>query len=590
MATRSPEVERLLARSLGVSRAFAAVLANRGLGNPEHARAFLDPSLGALHDPWLLPDVAAAVERIAAAVKTGERILVHGDYDADGVTATALLVRVLRDLGANCAYYVPDRLQEAYGLSRATLVEQARNGVRLIITVDCRPTEPGVIQEAQGLGVGLLVTDHHPVLDGLDDPCPRAAPRAGQFADSAQLQLPSTQSASPLSSVPVVNPMRPDSRYPNRDLSGVGVAFKVGAALAEHFGVPSDEYRDEFLDLVAVGTIADVSPLTGENRALVREGLRLLGRTRNSGLRALADVCRIGALVDAQAVAFRIGPRLNAAGRMGHASEAIELLLTDEEEDAQRIAQSLNELNRERQGEQSRILEDARARIAREVDLSTERAIVLASKDWHVGIVGIAAAKLVDEFNRPAILLSVGDDVARGSARSIPAFNVAQALHECREHLRRYGGHRLAAGLSVDVENLNAFREAFCRLAEGSIADADMAPTLQIDCELTVPEMTTELAEEIARLEPFGPGNPEPILCARDLQVYSCRLVGPTGAHLKLAVGDGERAIDAIGFDLSHLADTVHAHGAIHACFTPQINEWNNARSVQLRLVDIQPA
>ena len=589
VGARDPAAEQRLSAVLGVSRPTAAILINRGLADPAKAQEFLHCSLDALHDPRLLPDIADAVRRIVAALRAGERILVHGDYDADGVTAVAVLLPLLSDLGASVGYFVPDRLHGEYGLSASTVAWAASERVRLIITVDCRPIDASVVREAQQRGVDLIVTDHHPVLDG-SWLMPGAPERPGR-----QLSLLGDASEAPERRIPVVNPTRPDSTYPNRALSGVGVAYKLGAALLQELGEPTEAYLRGFLDLVAVGTIADVAPLTGENRVLARLGLELLPRTDRIGLRALADLCGIGAKPDADAVGFRIGPRLNAAGRMQHAREAVELLLTDDPRLAARYAASLDRLNRDRQDEQNRVVAQAQARLGEEVDLDATRAIVLASEGWHVGVLGIAASKLVDMHQRPTILLNVQDGRARGSARSIPGFNIAKALHECRDHLLRYGGHPLAAGLTLQPESVPAFQAAFCALANEAIGDADVAPSLDVDCEVTLPELTLDLADEIGRLQPFGVGNRPPVLAAHRLLVRASRSIGTSGAHLKLAVTDlpagqagEERVVDCIGFDLGHWAAKVRPGQTIDACFTPQIDEWGGSRSVQLRLVDIR--
>ena len=558
IAPRNAAAEAHLTSELQISPVVAGVLVSRGITTPSEARSFLWPTLEDAHDPMLLPQMEEAVARLDRAVQAGETILVHGDYDVDGVTATALLRRTLERLGGDVDWYIPSRLHEEFGVSPQTVRKAVRAGVGLIVTVDCGSACHEAAEEASRLGIDLVVTDHHQIDGALPD-C-----------------------------VAVVNPRRSDSAYPNKELSGVGVAFKLGAALVKRRGLPLDSYRRGFLDLVSVGTIGDVCPLVGENRALVRLGLERLEVTRKPGLRALMQLCSIRGRPSAHAVAFRLGPRLNAPGRISHAAEALELLLLRDEASARRAAHRLDALNRERQREQDRVFADATMRVRQDCDLECERVIVLGSDKWHIGVVGPVASKLVELFNRPVVLLTVQHDIARGSARSIPGFDIAAALGQCRNEVMRAGGHSLAAGVSLSSDKIDALRARLNELAGESLTDGDLEARLHIDRAVTLDEVTMELAEELELLAPFGHDNPEPCLLAERLSLHDCRCVGSDGQHLKLLLGDARCMFEAIGFGLASKAEDITRSGIVDACFVPVIDEWGGARSLQLRLHDVR--
>jgi single-stranded-DNA-specific exonuclease len=539
---------RDLAAELGISELTASVLVRRGYDDPATARAFLDGEQPP-HDPFLLGDMAAAVERIRRAVAAGERICVHGDYDVDGIAATALAVLLLRDLGAEVDWHLPSRFDEGYGVAEATLSRLAEEGCGLVLTVDCGVTAVEEVAAAKERGLDVVVTDHHrpgPVLPE----CPVVATRP--------------------------------SEYPFPELCGTGVVYKLGQAL---FGLDSEVPR-RHLDLVALATIADVVPLLDENRSLAIAGLRALGRTQKPGLRALMKVAGVDpAAVDTGAVGFRLGPRINAAGRLGHPRAALELLLTDELEPAQRLAQELEELNRERQAVEGRILREAIAQVEEWPEPKRRRrAYVVAGEDWHEGVIGIVASRLVDRFHRPVVLIAGSEDGSwKGSGRSIPAFDLHAALGACAGLLGRWGGHRAAAGLSIAPERVEAFAEAFAAQAAGVLAEEDLLPTTVVDA--VVPRgqrLTLELSAELVRLAPFGLGNPDVTLLAPGCELSELATVGE-GRHLRFRVRqEGADAGSAIAFGAGGRLDRYRREGRYDVAFRLEENRWNGTVAPQL--------
>src|SRR6266699_4119347 len=536
-----------LAKELGLSEITASVLVRRGYGDPEVARAFLAGEQR-LHDPFLLGDMAGAVERIRAAIAAGQRICVHGDYDVDGICATVLAVLVLRELGAEVEWHLPSRFDEGYGVSGQTLERLAAEGCGLVLTVDCGITAVDEVRRARELGLDVVVTDHHRPGDELPD-CPIVATRP--------------------------------SDYPFQELCGTGVVYKLGQAL---LGADSDVLR-RHLDLVALATIADVVPLVGENRSLAIEGLRTLARTQKLGLRALMKAAHVDpAAVDAGKVGFRLGPRINAAGRLGHPRAALELLLTEDADDARRLADSLEELNRDRQAVEGRIVREAIAQVESWPEEDRQRrAYVVAGEDWHEGVIGIVASRLVERFNRPVVLIAGGEGDWKGSGRSIASFDLHGALGACSTLLGRWGGHRAAAGLSIKPENIPAFATAFAEHAAGLLVDDDLRPATHIDA--VVPRgtrLTLELCNELARLAPFGLGNPDVTLLAPGCVLGELATVGE-GKHLRFRVRrDGCDAGAAIAFGAGTRLDSYRREGRWNVAFRLQENRWNGTVSPQL--------
>jgi single-stranded-DNA-specific exonuclease len=556
---RGFDFEAHMARSLGIHPAVATVLRGRGIETVEAAREFLNPSLDHLHDPFELPDMSAAVERIVQAIRDSQTVMIHGDYDVDGITATALLVRFLSKLGVDIQYFIPNRFTDRYGLSIDAVRKAAEGGAALVIAVDCGVTGFEPIAEARRLGLDVIVIDHHEPAETLPD------------ANA------------------IVDPKRADSKYPERELVSAGLCFKTASAVCERLDLPQDSLRRAFLDLVALGTIADVAPLVGENRALTHHGLKLLPQTRKVGLKALLQLCGLDGTVGSSDVGFRIAPRMNAVGRMGDATDALELLLTDDDQEALRIALQLENANRERQREQESTYLDALRLIDDEVDLDTDRVLVLASPDWHIGVVGIVASKILEKHGRPAIMLVTEGEEARGSARSIEGFDINRALEACSDKLIRHGGHALAAGVTLRTGNLDEFRARLNDLAAESISPAEIEPRILIDGELVLDEVDEELLESLAMLEPFGRGNPNPMFITRGVEIISARAVGRDDQHLKLFVSQGDRPVDCIGFNIGHTTKWLNRDTILDLCYTPEINEFNGMRGIQLRLEAVRP-
>jgi single-stranded-DNA-specific exonuclease len=541
------EVQAELASVLGVSELTAGVLVRRGYDDPAAARAFLAGELPP-HDPFLLGDMALACERIRAAIADGGRICVHGDYDVDGISATALAVHLLRELGADVDWHLPSRFDEGYGVRTETLARLADEGCGLVLTVDCGITAVEEIAEARSRGLEVIVTDHHRPGETLPD-CPIVATRP--------------------------------SDYPFPELCGTGVVYKLGQAL---FGVDS-VIPKRHLDLVALATIADVVPLLDENRSLAIAGLRMLARTQKPGLQALMKVAGVDpAAADAGAVGFRLGPRINAAGRLGHPRAALHLLLTDDAEEARLLADTLEELNHERQAVEGRILREAVAQVEQWPDADKRRrAYVVAGEDWHEGVIGIVASRLVERFNRPVVLIAGSDGEWKGSGRSIVSFDLHGGLGACSDLLERWGGHRAAAGLSIKPENVPAFAERFAAHAAGLLEEEDLQPSTRVDG--IVPRgtrLTLDLCAELAQLAPFGLGNPEVTLLAPGCELGDLATVGE-GKHLRFRVRrDGSDAGSAIAFGIGSRLDVYRQSIRWDVAFRLAENRWNGTVAPQL--------
>jgi single-stranded-DNA-specific exonuclease len=536
------EVEAL-AEALSISETTASVLVRRGYGDPEKARAFLAAELCS-HDPFQLGDMAEACAAIRAAIQDGRRICVHGDYDVDGICATALAVLVLRHAGADVVWHLPSRFEEGYGLAGQTLERLADEGCGLVLTVDCGITAVAEIAQAKTRGLHVVVTDHHRPGDELPE-CPLVVTRP--------------------------------SAYPFPELCGTGVVYKLGQALV------GDEALREHLDLVGLATIADVVPLVDENRGLAAGGLLRLVRTTKPGLAALMRSASVDpATVDSGAVGFRLAPRINAAGRLGHPGVALDLLLTDDPDEANELAARLDSLNRDRQAVEDRILRDA----VRQVESWPEavrrrRAYVVWGEDWHLGVIGIVASRLVDRFHRPVVLVAGAEEEWKGSGRSLPAFDLHAALGACAAHLERFGGHRAAAGLSIRPENLDAFADAFAAHAADVLTDDDLRPVVHVDAVVRGDELTLDLCEELERLAPFGLGNPGVTLLAPAAELSELGAVGE-GKHLRLAVTANGVRSGAIAFGQGALLDRFRIPGRRDVAFRLCANRWNGSVSPQL--------
>jgi single-stranded-DNA-specific exonuclease len=539
-----------LAERIAISETTARVLVRRGYADPADAERFLaggDPG----HDPFALGNMEAACARIRAAIESKERICVHGDYDADGICATALAVLVLRQLGADVAWHLPSRFEEGYGVSGSTLTRLADEGCRLVLTVDCGITAVDEVARAKELGLDVIVTDHHRPAETIPD-CPIVATRP--------------------------------SDYPFPELCGTGVVWKLAQALTG-----DDETLRRHLDLVAIATISDVVPLVDENRFLALQGLKALSRTQKPGLRALMRTAGVDpAAVDEGAVGFRLAPRINAAGRLSHPEAALELLLTEDEQVASKLAGRLEELNRERQAVEDRILREATAKVEEWPEAKRRhRGYVIADESWHEGVIGIVASRLVERFHRPVVLIAGTDKEWKGSGRSVSAFDLHGALQACSEQLARFGGHRAAAGLSIDPANLDAFADAFAARADEALSDEDLGPSTTVDAVVSGEELTLDLCAELGRLAPFGLGNPGVTLLLPSSELVDVATTAD-GRHLRFRVRHRERpAGSAIAFGLGRHADRARREVHYDVLFRLEENRWNGTVAPQLVVRDI---
>jgi len=557
-STPDPLVVSRLTEALNLRSEVCALLAVRGHGDPESAKAFLRPMLDRLHDPALLADGPEAADRIVRAVREGTTILVHGDYDVDGVCATALLTRYLRSVGARVVPFVPHRLRDGYDFGEAGLRAARDAGARLVVTVDSGTVAHEAVGAAREMGLEVIVVDHHAL---------------GTKAAPADL---------------LVNPQRPDCRYPEKGLCGTGLAFKVSELVGRRLDAPRDDLL-AMLDLVALATVADLVPLRGENRILVGRGLRRFADSRVPGLRALLRTSGVeAASVTAGRLGFVVAPRLNAAGRIGEASDALRLLMTDDDREAALLAGRLEEINRARQEEDRRTLDEALDLLAKDFDPGHDFGVVLASEGWHPGVIGIVASRVVERIHRPVVMVALDGASGRGSARSIPGFHLYDALHATRGHLRRFGGHRQAAGMDLDRERLEAFRTDFNREARARLGEDDLRPVHRPDLELPLEAIDLDLIHWLGYLGPHGIANPRPIFLVRGVALEQVRTV--KDRHLKLSLRSGSARVDAIGFGLApaHPPDTL-GRGPFDALIKLERNEWRGVARPQAHLVGLTP-
>lgn len=551
---------RSIQQALSLHEAVARVLVNRGIDTEEAARHFLDPDLSDLHDPYLFRDMRAAVARIARAIRGQEPIVVYGDYDVDGITGTAALVKFLRRLGGLVQAYIPDR-HEGYGLNCEAVRSLADQGCKLVVTVDCGISSLEEIALGYSLGMDFIVTDHH----------------------EPPLELPSVEA--------ILNPKVKGSGYPFPGLAGVGVAFKLIEALVRGASRRTDisGYLNDYLDLVALGTIADMVPLVDENRVIVRTGLPRIGTEQNTGLVALSRVAGIDARrLSVRDAVFSLAPRINAAGRMGSPILALDLLLSTDRYDANTRAQEIDALNNQRRSVQQEIFEDILLSLPSPDDC--EDGIVVAVGDsWHPGVVGLVASKITEMYYRPTVVLSLEGEYARGSARSIPGFDIFGALRQCSDLLCEYGGHQQAAGLTVRDCNIAEFTKRLKWIARESICPEMLSRQVYIDCVLELTDLSTDLAREIERLAPFGESNPAPLFLVRGLPVLEYRTVGAGARHLKLILGTSDYSVEAIAFGSGHLTERIRSErvDSVDVVGEISVNEWNGQARLQMIVYDL---
>ncbi len=552
-----PALVDTLVDTLHLPATLAKLLVQRGFAAPEDAKRFLRPRLESLADPFVLRDMSRAVEIVSRAVRDGRTILVHGDYDVDGQCATTLLTRILRLAGAAVVPFVPHRVRDGYDLGPAGIAEATARGASVIITCDCGTTASETIRAARAQGIQVVVSDHH-----LSE---QVAP-----ADA------------------VVNPQHPECASPLKQLCGAGVAFKLAQALAAELGLP-ESAPFHLLDLVALATVADVVPLVGENRTLVRFGLKALAASRWPGVRALVEVAGLsGRPLRAGHVGYILAPRLNAVGRIGNAMDGVRLLLSDDPVEAHRLARRLEETNARRQAMDELMLGEALEEIEQSVDLDREYGLVLARDGWHPGVIGLVASRVVERYHRPTVLVGLDGEEGRGSGRSIPGFDLHAALVECAPHLDRYGGHRMAAGLSVRRNRLDAFRAAFDAVAHDRLTAEDLIPTQRVDVVVPVEHLDDDLERLLRHLEPCGPGNPAPVLGVSGAGVRSPTVVGAN--HLKFALQDATGSIPAIAFNWADRVTDQWWRAPLDVAVKLERNEWRGESTLQARVVDIRPA
>jgi single-stranded-DNA-specific exonuclease len=550
-----------LAAALGIAPVVARLLCQRGLGDPDHATRFLKPSLEHLHDPMALADMGIAVERVLGAIARRERIAIHGDYDVDGITSTVILRRALELLGGDVVHFIPERLKDGYGLQPAAVDRLHADGVALIVSVDCGIRGADAARRARELGVDLIVTDHH-------EPDATLPP-----------------------ALAVINPKRHDCTYPDKNLAGVGVALKLVQELCRRSG--RESWLPGFIKVAAIGTLADVVPLVGENRVIAKLGLELLTRGPHKvGLRSLLDVAGLaGKTIDSYHIAFMLAPRVNAAGRMSTPDIATRLLLASDEtmgEEARALALQLEAENIRRREEEAEIVAAARKIVQTDPDVGARSVLVVAGEGWHRGVIGIVASKLVDAFHRPAIVLSIEDGVAHGSCRSISCFDMLGALERCSHLFLRFGGHRQAAGLTMEAGRVRELRSAVNEVADETIGPDDLMPRIWIDGDLIFRGITGTVAAGVASLAPFGAGNPRPVFAARGVEIID----GPrklNERHLKMTLRQGGRIFRAIAWRAAERHDHLTAHkAAVDVAFSLEQNQFNGETYLELNLSDVK--
>lgn len=552
-----------LAADLGRSQVMTTLLYQRELRDAATITTFLTADYArGQHDPFLMKGMAAATERIAAAIRAGEPMAVYGDFDTDGVTAVTLMQQALTAMGGVIRPYIPHRTREGYGMNQVAVEQLAAEGVRLLITVDCGVSNVVEVAHARTLGLDVIVTDHHHP--------PAVLPEA----------------------LAVVNPKQDGCDYPYKQLVGVGIAFKLVQALVRQGFRLGDLRGRDLLDVVALGTVTDMGPLNGENRVLVKAGLRAINETQRPGLLALIEAAGlVQGHVDASAIGYMLGPRINAAGRLDDAVRAYELLLATDLATASQLAKELNEANRQRQ-ELTRQVQAA-ARAQAETDgKNKQRIVIIDGADYPAGVVGLVAGKLVEEWARPVLLIERGEHESRGSARSVPGFSIIEALTACKDLFVRFGGHSMAAGFTIANECLPELERRLQALAESGLDDALLVPTLMIDAEVALREMNWDLFEELAQLEPFGQANPQPVLMSRRVQVKGAWTRGNEGQHLRLLLEqEGVKTpLEAFAFRLGHLAEPLRKHPWIDVAYTLSERRWNGERSLQLTVKDFRRA
>ncbi len=542
-----------IAKEHNISELLAVILVNRGITQKKDIDIFLNPTRKDFHDPYSMPDMEKAVNRILKAIDEKEKVIIYGDYDVDGITSITVLKKFLKERGLDVGYYIPNRLDEGYGLNKDAIEKIAAEGYKLIITVDCGISGIEEIKFAYEKGMEVIVTDHHEPLEELPD------------------------------ALAVVDCKRKDNKYPFKNLAGCGVVFKLAQAISQRLNLDEKEYL-KYLDIVCVGTISDIVPLVDENRVIAKLGLKLVEQTRNPGLKALL-VASGYKEVNSNTVSFGVAPRINACGRMGKEEEALKLFLTDNIAEAGRITDNLNKYNRERQEIEKRIYQEALEKIEKN-HLEENNVIVVGGENWHHGVIGIVASKITEQYFKPSILICFEGDEGKGSGRSIPGFDLHDALCQSSEYLEKYGGHEMAVGLSLKKENFQKFADKFEEIAKEAHTE-EIESVINIDREITIKDVNIDTINSLKALEPFGEANKLPVFIYKNLRIDSIRALSE-GKHLKLTLKDGNTIINAIGFNMGKYAEEYRISDKIDVLGVLEINTFNGIDTIQINMKDIR--
>ena len=541
-----------ISEEFNVSKLVANIIANKGITNSDEIEVFLHPRRTDFHDPFMMPDMEKAVDRVVKAIEIHEKVAIYGDYDVDGITSVTVLKSFLEERGIQVNVYIPNRLNEGYGLNKTAMEEIAKQGNKLMITVDCGITAVDEVEYAKTFDIETIITDHHEPAEEL--------PKA----------------------IAVVDAKRKDNKYECRNLAGVGVVFKLIQALSIKLGLDPKEYL-KYLDIVCVGTISDIVPLTDENRVIVKLGLKLVEQTKNLGLKEILQSCGYSK-INSTTISFGVAPRINACGRMGHQEEALNLLLSKEENEVKELTQKINEYNKTRQEIEKNIYNEAVEQIEKE-GLDTKNTIVVSGKGWHHGVIGIVSSKITELYFKPSILLCEEDGECKGSGRSIPGFDLHEALMECNDTIDKFGGHAMAVGINIKKEKVEEFKEEFEKIAKEKEVDK-IIPILNLDAEIKLDDVNKEMVDSLKELEPFGEANKMPIFAFRNLKIDSIRSLSE-GKHLRLSVKDNKNIINAIGFNMGALADTYRIGDRVDIAGNLEINSFNGVDSIQINIKDI---
>ena len=547
------KVEELV-KKRHITNLLASILVNRGIIDGEKINVFLNPTRKDFYNPFLMPDMEIAVKRIVKAIENKEKIMIYGDYDADGITSITVLKKYLNEIGLKTGEYIPNRLNEGYGLNKDAISKIYNDGYKLMITVDCGISGLEEVDYANSLGMEIIITDHHEPAEKLPE------------------------------AIAVIDAKRKDNKYPFNQLAGVGVVFKLIQAISTELKLEEKEYL-KYLDLVCIGTISDIVPLVDENRVIAKLGLKLIEKTKNIGLKTLLNIADLKK-IDSNAISFGVAPRINACGRMGFQEEALQLFLTEDSGEATKIAKRLVQFNQERQAKEKQIFEEVIEKI--EKDDKDKKCIVLAEENWHHGVIGIVASKITEIYYKPSILICLEGDKGKGSGRSVPGFDLYTALTKCSDYIEKFGGHSMAIGITIKKENFEKLKEAIEKYAQESNI-SDIMPIINIDKEINLKNINIEEVKSLELLEPFGVGNKMPLFLLRNLKIDSIRALSG-GKHLKLTLKQDNNIVDAIGFNMGDLSKEYLLGDKVDVVGTIEINSFGNKENIQINLKDIRKA